>query len=432
MIHDTPHQHHMHLALILCTTLLIVWHVPVSLGASAVIDDSDQRIQYTGSWISHAALNKSQYWDGTVTHSDESGATAEITFNGSSVSVRGAYAPVGTFNMSSRYTLDKHDPPVQFDPPDAVTHEAFSVYFYESKSIPYGQHVLLIENLGEQFWLDSIVVGIPNNVSNATEATQTQAPKQSTQSPTAITATLSGTTLSTFTSDISPSTSTANTAESSANATTRSSVVIPGVAAGAAVGGTLVSVAILSGGLMWWRRRRRDERKLGGEEAATTALTPYVFSMPTDSRGGMIPRMAKGGSMLRPLEVARGLPSEGRAHTYNDVLSSHGPRELGYCEPKGYTLAAEKPGRFSLGISEPSPEYLATSTYPSLDGLDRDQDVERGSTSCPRSSTTIAARRRSLDGGLRIVGSPGTVQSLPVTEVVSPASTLPPIYDLYQ
>ena len=178
--------------------------------------------------------------------------------------------------MSSRYTLDKHDPPVQFNPPDVVTHEAFSVYFYESGSIPYGQHVLLIENLGEQFWLDSIVVGIPNNVSNATEATQTQAPKQSTQSPTVITATLvSGTPLSTFTSDISPGTSTADTAEASANAVTRSSVVIPGVAAGAAVGGTLVLVAILSGGLMWWRRRRRDERKLGREEAAATALTPY-------------------------------------------------------------------------------------------------------------------------------------------------------------
>ena len=72
----------MHLVLILCTTLLVVWHAPVSLGASAVIDDSDRRIQYTGSWISHVALNKSQYWDGKVTHSNESGATAEITFNG--------------------------------------------------------------------------------------------------------------------------------------------------------------------------------------------------------------------------------------------------------------------------------------------------------------------------------------------------------------
>lgn len=193
------------------------------------------------------------------------------------MSVRGAYTPIGTFNMSSRYTLDKHDPPIQFNPPDAVTHEAFSVYFYESKAIPYGQHVLLIENLGEQFWLDSIVVGIPNNVSNATEATQAQAPKQSTQSPTAITATLSGTPLSTFTSDISPSmASTGDTAEASANALTRSSVVIPGVAAGAAVGGALILVAILSGGLMWCRRRRRDERKLGREEvAAATALTPY-------------------------------------------------------------------------------------------------------------------------------------------------------------
>lgn len=142
--------------------------------------------------------------------------------------------------------------------------------------------------------------------------------------------------------------------------------------------------------------------------------------------------MEKGGSVLRPLEVARFLPSEGMVHTYNDALPSHEPRESGYIEPKGYTLAAEKPGKFISGISEPSPEYLATSTYLSLDGLNRHQDVERGSTSRPRSSTTIAAGRRSLDGGLRIVGSPGAVRSQPVTEVVSPASTLPPIYDLYQ
>ena len=72
----------MHLTLTLCATLLIFWHVRLSLGASDVIDDSDRRIQYAGSWVSYATMNKSHYWAGTVTYSNESGATAEVTFTG--------------------------------------------------------------------------------------------------------------------------------------------------------------------------------------------------------------------------------------------------------------------------------------------------------------------------------------------------------------
>ncbi|KAH9893566.1 hypothetical protein C8Q73DRAFT_538498 [Cubamyces lactineus] len=357
-------------------------------------------------------MNKSQSWAGTVTYSNESGATVEVAFTGSSVSVRGAYTPVGTFHMSSRYTLDGRDPPVQFDPPEAVTKETFSVYFYSSGAIPYGQHVLLIENLGEQFWLDSIVVGIPNNVSAASEAAQSPKPTTTT--------TLSEAPLSTSTSVVFPGTSTANTSETSPNAMAKSSVVVPGVAAGAAVGGTVVLVAILSGGLVWWRRRRRGNGK-PDREGAVPGLTPYVSTGTTESRERILPSRAKGGSVPRPLgEPVPDLGSGERVHTFHNDLSSHEPRESDCFEPNSYTPVAEKPATFDPSFG---PHHTDSSGH--------NQGAWRGSMSRPRSPETTT-RGRSLDAGLHIAGAPRVVHTPPATQVPSPVSTLPPIYDLYQ
>ncbi|KAI8985759.1 hypothetical protein BD414DRAFT_529463 [Trametes punicea] len=148
-----------------------------------VVDDSDMRIQYTdGAWTSYRGLDPSLNWAGTVTFTNTSGATAKLSFVGDSVTVYGAFTPVGTYNMRSQYILDEK-PPVVFSPPDTVQTEKYRQQFYASGPIPYGSHSIRVQNLGEQFWLDSIQVTQPDDVSTTASpnvGTTTSEPSQPT------------------------------------------------------------------------------------------------------------------------------------------------------------------------------------------------------------------------------------------------------------
>ncbi|KAI0331684.1 hypothetical protein GY45DRAFT_1322048 [Cubamyces sp. BRFM 1775] len=393
----------MHLALTLCTTLLIAVHV--SLGASDVIDDSDPRIQYNGSWISHAQLNTTQYWAGTATYSNDSGATATVTFTGISVNVRGAYTPAGASSMHSLYTLDGRDPPVEFTPPNStVTEEAFRVAFYTSGPIPYGTHVLVIKNLGEQFWLDSIDVGIPQNASRSMS----------------VSATTTGIALpglppfpSTSASTISAGTD-QGASQSSPGATNKSAVIVPGVAAGATVGGTLVLVTALIGVLAWQRRHRRNRRE-------STGLTPYGLN---ESSAQIMLSHAKARPPGNDMGQTAGIP----IHTLHDITEpsrGHEPRESAFLEPGSDAPTTKKLVPTTIGRSVrvacplDVPESVCGSR--SLDDYDQVRSTARYTSMHP-SPTIMVGLRQSLDGG----SPPGTEGPS------SPTSTLPPYYYLYQ
>ena len=63
-------------------SVLLILHSSRSEDTLDVIDDADLRILYSGSWVSYTGLNDSMNWAGTVTDSNTSGATANLTFVG--------------------------------------------------------------------------------------------------------------------------------------------------------------------------------------------------------------------------------------------------------------------------------------------------------------------------------------------------------------
>lgn len=78
-----------------------------------------------------------------------------FTFLGTSISVYGALFPAGTFNRVSKYTIDGKNSTV-YNPPGTISSEQHRVQFYDSGTLPFGQHTLTIENLGEEYWFDFI------------------------------------------------------------------------------------------------------------------------------------------------------------------------------------------------------------------------------------------------------------------------------------
>lgn len=74
---------------------------------------------------------------------------------GTSVSVYGALFPVGTFNRSSLYSIDGQNTTL-YAPPRTTTSEQHRVLFYNSGTLPFGQHTLTIENVGVEYWFDFI------------------------------------------------------------------------------------------------------------------------------------------------------------------------------------------------------------------------------------------------------------------------------------
>ncbi|KAI9063307.1 hypothetical protein FKP32DRAFT_1592750 [Trametes sanguinea] len=75
-----------------------------------------------------------------------------------SVAVYGAVKPVGVWQMQSIYFLDALGDGT-YQPNPVVSSEQHHVLFYASHQLAYGPHTLVIENQGEQFWFDYIVVG---------------------------------------------------------------------------------------------------------------------------------------------------------------------------------------------------------------------------------------------------------------------------------
>lgn len=111
------------------------------------------------------------------------------------MAVYGAFGPVGTFDMRSEYSIDR-GPPTAFLPPNDIAAVVHRRQFFASGEIKDGPHVLTIENMGEQFWLDYIQVEVPDDVGTTSATTassmdvQTSAgsgsPKSNVASPTSL------------------------------------------------------------------------------------------------------------------------------------------------------------------------------------------------------------------------------------------------------
>ena len=137
------------------------------------IDDFDHMVTYDGAWTDGANIpdDVSKNWDSTLHYSNISGATATLKFTGelsnllrpletaahrplgTSIAVYGSLHPPGRYNMQSLYSIDGQ-PPFTFIPKRDVQTAIHQSLFYSSPQFPYGEHTLVVTNLGEQLFLD--------------------------------------------------------------------------------------------------------------------------------------------------------------------------------------------------------------------------------------------------------------------------------------
>ncbi|KAI0826720.1 hypothetical protein BC628DRAFT_212889 [Trametes gibbosa] len=133
---------------------------------AVIVDNANPAIQYTGTWSPQAGLNTTDFFAGTIAFTNTSGVTATLSFTGYYASVYGAFvAPPGTYNMLSTYSIDGGAPTV-FQPPSRIEAPMYNQLFFRSGTLPYGDHTIVVQNLGEQFWFDSIVYDVPDLTSS--------------------------------------------------------------------------------------------------------------------------------------------------------------------------------------------------------------------------------------------------------------------------
>ncbi|KAM5545300.1 hypothetical protein V8D89_000913, partial [Ganoderma adspersum] len=138
-------------------TFALVWcivHFDLVLGDPIIVDDQDRAtsVRWDGPWVGFSN-QPAPTWDGTLTWGNLTGAWVTFTFTGTSVQVFGAFKPVGTWSMMSQYVIDGGEP-TTFVPAQEVQQEAYEQKFFDSGTLPLGEHMLNITNLGAQLWLD--------------------------------------------------------------------------------------------------------------------------------------------------------------------------------------------------------------------------------------------------------------------------------------
>ncbi|KAI0331686.1 hypothetical protein GY45DRAFT_600831 [Cubamyces sp. BRFM 1775] len=404
---------------------LLVLHSARSEDALDVIDDADLRILYSGSWISYTGLNDSMNWAGTVTYSNTSGATANLTFVGDSVGVFGAFTPVGTYNMRSQYFLD-NGPPVVFSPPSVIQKEEYRHQFYFSGPIPLGVHTIRVENLGEQFWLDSIQVTRPQNVSSALPTTG--AATSSSIMPTRDSSgSQGGSPTSTGSQGIGTAASGQGTQQPGSS---RSSAVVPAVIAGVVVAVVVSLFFLVIGGLLWCRYRRKQRANVAptpfegvdgesvtrikehrAEEPLQSQPASLMYTSPSSTGRGTLQ-----GSSIAEESLAAGPAGQGDDAASPSTKGSRAPRRSERSTP-------------SLAMSGRGPRASRTESAASV----RDSPTPGASArTSPPAIASATNRRQSLDGGMRIAGGPpGQEVDFPEFEAMSTASTLPPMYQTY-
>ncbi|THU93860.1 hypothetical protein K435DRAFT_581226, partial [Dendrothele bispora CBS 962.96] len=115
-----------------------------------IIDDQDARITYSGQW---SLAGSEMDFRHTLFSSQNSGASASFTFNGSSISVFGRVDNSSSGIVSASFSVDGSYP-VSF----ANTAQSFVSYnkqFFQSRSLGAGVHKLNINSNSENpLWID--------------------------------------------------------------------------------------------------------------------------------------------------------------------------------------------------------------------------------------------------------------------------------------
>ncbi|XP_006462480.1 hypothetical protein AGABI2DRAFT_193616 [Agaricus bisporus var. bisporus H97] len=253
------------------------------------IDDQDKSIDYSqpllgvGSkdWLNNGGSN--EYMNTTsLTH--KKGASAKLTFTGSSVAVYGTVSSLSDDSgTSSQYSIDGSTSGIYTTKP--AKDAQYSVRFFQSNTLKHGQHTLEVVNETKDgwLWLDYFVVSEDGSNSTSTTASTTAA--STTSSTSAVPSTsftpppdiLPSTTPSHSMSTVYVSTPDPSTTASSEDISdpTGGSRHHDGPPAGVILGGTFGSIfGILFIAIIIWIVRRKLADRFADEAAAIPVSAP--------------------------------------------------------------------------------------------------------------------------------------------------------------
>ncbi|KAF6744272.1 hypothetical protein DFP72DRAFT_1078820 [Ephemerocybe angulata] len=214
------------------------------------LDDRDTTIVYSTGWGQAGSSNE---FNGTTTFTTTNGATAKVTFVGTSITVYGT-VPGGLLSRaSSTYSIDG-GAPVLFVSTPAIGVQ-YNQVFFTSPTLPAASHTLTITNTGiaADLFLDLLMVTPPETPLISTVTT--------TITPSAVTSMRTVTVTSTAAG---AAASAGTTAAGSANDTAGTGAAQKSNA-GAIAGGIIGAIALivlLGIGAVFYRRRARNRRQM--------------------------------------------------------------------------------------------------------------------------------------------------------------------------
>ncbi|OBZ65296.1 hypothetical protein A0H81_14721 [Grifola frondosa] len=375
----------------------------VVTAAVILVDDSDPRITYAGTWTFNPPPGNMIQYNDTVTLTRELGAAATFSFTGTAISVYGTRGPTGTYTWNATYSIDG-GPPWFFADENPLDTQMYRVKFFASSLLPDAQHTLLITNIGDWYWLDYLAVNIsdstpdPNNSSSSILN-----PPSSSSDPSSV---------------ISQASSSFSAATTSTMPATRSGVS-PGVVAGiaVAVAGAMLLMFLLV--CCWWFRRRRvlidpshpsPEKTLQGSQTLPNIIQPYTMVLDTSPHH---PTFADSPTPQLQSTPSGVFPTHVQA-TQIEMPNPHLPPAH-----KHKHTTAHEPNIPSVQ-STSSDEVVQNQSLALSSPLLRSRDVPRGA-------------RQPRDGGVRIAGGPVDPDTYMFDSegLSEQGSVLPPSYARY-
>lgn len=260
------------------------------------VDDRDPSISYsTGQWGQAGSANE---FDSTTTWTSLRGATAKLSFNGTSIGVYGTIVQKGLLqDPVSSYTVDSNTPVVFNGKSQATTQ--YKQLFFQSPTLPAGMHTLTITNNvdGDQLFLDFFAVIPSNPSSSSASSSSTSSSSSSTSSLSTSTSEITTTTPAVVTPTV-PVTVTVIQSTAAVSSQTAKSVASTsnGGNSGAIVGGVVGGVVLLALLVVTFffirqkRRRAEMDEALNGSnfwepqpshDTSTEALKPPPRSYPS-------------------------------------------------------------------------------------------------------------------------------------------------------
>ncbi|KAM5546328.1 hypothetical protein V8D89_000454 [Ganoderma adspersum] len=458
-----------------------IFLVPARATPTITVDDGDPSIEYHGAWTHDPWGNQSVNYGSSVTFTNSSGSTATYRFQGTAIAVFGTFEMSGTFNVHSSYSIDG-GAPTDFVPADTFVSFQYNQKFFQSDTLPDEEHTLVITNLGEEFWLDYLVVTqalppttktttstgtalqtvqttsestAPTIPSTTDKATATVAPASQPET-TPSTSAPSSQTPSTLSFSITESAALTSTdvperpplypdsASRSQTSVPASSVASPtstmaharstkfpaGAIAGLAIAALLVLIVAGLVGYRWRRRREGRVRRQGGLTPYDPGMTAIAFE-PSEKRDFAHDSASSAVDEGRRLSLAQSAPAYPQTTTQIHIHVSRGAGEGGMLNEDGLVMGRDRRTVFEP-LDSPSSVSPLLVRHPRR-RLHHEGPPVTQSAGPSRYVGLQDERRRSIDGGVRIAGGPpGSLrQDDADDDIRSGLSTLPPSYQVY-